>query len=163
MILVCSTPLRLRTSTPPPPSDGRKLARNSLLIIFFLLQPDCVSGAPRNESSLFRAARLSPLRGKVGLASYSQGTTGRIGRSTTHYGGLTAGAADQAGQEQLGHLANSHEGLYYPVTIVSANGPGPEWDAECDVGHDRVGTGSKAIRGYVPEVPATLCEGTGRA
>ena len=36
------------------------------------------------------AAMLSPLRGKAGLAS--QGTTGQ--RSTTHYGGPTAGAAD---------------------------------------------------------------------
>ena len=55
--------------------------------------------------------KAQPLRGKAGLAS--QGTTGRIGRSTTHYGGLTAGAADQAGPAQLGprHLANSHEGL----------------------------------------------------
>ena len=31
---------------------------------------------------------------------------------------------------------------------------------ECGVGHDRVGTGSKAIRGYVPEEPDTQCEGT---
>ena len=89
--------------------------------------------------------KAQPLRGKAGLAS--QGTIGRIGRSTTHYGRLTAGAADQAGPAQLG---------------PRHNGPGPKWGAECDVGHDRVGAGLKAIRGYVPEEPATLCEGTVR-
>ncbi len=38
--------------------------------------------------------------------------------------------------------------------------PAPEWDAESDVGHERVGAGSKAIRGYVPEETAAQCEGT---
>ncbi len=70
--------------------------------------------------------------------------TGRTGRSTAHYDGPTAGAADQAGPDDSG-------------CVIS---PAPEWDAECDVGHDRVGTGSKAIRGYVPEEPATQREGT---
>ena len=53
-------------------------------------------------------------------------------------------AADQAG----------------PDDSSSINSPAPEWDEEGDVGQDRVGTGSKAIRGYVLEEPATQREGT---
>ena len=80
------------------------------------------------------AARRSPPRDRAG--ELVQASTGRIGRSTTHFGGPTAGAADQAeaGPDDSGRVIS----------------PAPEWDAECDVGHDRVGSGSKAIRGYVP-------------
>ncbi len=42
----------------------------------------------------------------------------------------------------------------------SVTSPAPEWDAESDVGHNRVGSGSKAIRGYVQEEPVAQCEGT---
>ena len=88
----------------------------------------------------------SPARraGRAGeLVSASTGRTGRSQATTHYYGGPTAGAADQAGPDDSGRVIS----------------PAPEWDAECDVGHDRVGTGSKAIRGYVPEEPATQCEG----
>ena len=84
---------------------------------------------------------LIPLRGKVGEPVSA--STGRTGRSTAHYDGPTAGAADQAGPDDSGRVIS----------------PAPEWDAECDVGHDRVGTGSKAILGHVPEEPATQREG----
>ena len=87
---------------------------------------------------------LIPLRGKVGEpVSASTGRTGRS-QATAHYDGPTAGAEDQAGPDDSGRVIS----------------PAPEWDAECDVGHDRVGTGSKAILGHVPEEPATQCEGT---
>ena len=64
------------------------------------------------------AARLSPIRGKAGLAS--QDTTGSTRRSTTHYGAPTAGAADQAGPDDTG-------------SVIS---PAFEWGAKCDVGHE---------------------------
>jgi hypothetical protein len=42
----------------------------------------------------------------------------------------------------------------------SVTSPAPEWDADSDVEHDRVGTGSKTIHGYVLEEPAAQSEGT---
>ncbi len=38
----------------------------------------------------------------AGLAWPVEAPTGRIGRSSTHYGGPTAGAADQAGPDDSG-------------------------------------------------------------
>jgi hypothetical protein len=43
--------------------------------------------------------------------------------------------------------------------IVSANGPGPEWDAESDVVYGWVISGLTAVCGYVPEAPDTKREG----
>ncbi len=60
--------------------------------------------------------------GRAGeLVSASMGRTGRS-QATTQYGGPTSGAADQAGPDDSGRAIS----------------PAPEWDAECDVGHDRV-------------------------
>jgi hypothetical protein len=72
-------------------------------------------------------------------------TTGRIGGSATH-SGRTAGLPRPR--------------ISWTRRLGPINSPAPEWDADSDIGHDRVGTGSKAIRGYVPEEPAAQCEGT---
>ena len=55
------------------------------------------------------AARRSPLRGKAGEPVWA--STGRIGRSSSHYGGQTFGGRKSSWTGQLGprHLANSHE------------------------------------------------------
>ncbi len=73
--------------------------------------------------------------------------TGRIGRSSTHYGGPISRAVDHAGLDS---------------DLVISESPEPEWNAEpeSDVGYGWARTGSMAVRGHVPEEPAVQCEWT---
>ena len=46
------------------------------------------------------------------------------------------------------------------TTRAASSRPRPNGTRRLTLEHDRVGTGSMADRGYVPEQPATQCEGT---
>jgi hypothetical protein len=89
------------------------------------------------------AAKRSPLRGKTGEPV--KASTGRIGRSSTHCCGPTFGGRR----------------IKLDWTIRAASfRPHPNGTLRLTLEHDRVGTRLMAYCEYVPEQPATQCEGT---